>query len=281
MKSLNLASKDTSRALAYAWELTLVGILVLAAPFCMDLWLSLPIAPVDLETLCLALICTFTILIVAWNVLCITFAYLATLPRLPRQIQRFLISLVQRWGTSHAQSVLRQRIARSALSISLISGAAIPSAVAAHLPNPIHPDLHSSSPVSSAQQHSDLSPSIGGSSPSEPSPASPFSPSPSTSPTPTVSFPLPRPQIDRPHTPSLRLPSPSSTTKHMPSSYVVRPGDCLWTIAESFHPHADAALLSRLTDELYSANASTIGDNPDLIFPGTVLTLPSSIKEQP
>lgn len=59
------------------------------------------------------------------------------------------------------------------------------------------------------------------------------------------------------------------------ASVVVRPGDCLWTIAErQLRPHASDAAVSRYVDAWYAANALTIGPEPDLIFPGTRLKGP-------
>lgn len=278
MKPTDMLSTQGSRALNHVWELSLVLMLALATPFCMELWSGLSLAPVDIEALSLAVICTFAAVLVAWNVLCIVCAYVATLSVLPRRVQNALVRGVQRWGTPHARGILRQRLVRSAVSVSLISGAFIPSAVAAHLPSPIHPDLEVSTSSTATQQDPALS--VLSSSPSEPTPPTPLSPS-SSSPTTPSSVPLPRPQITREHIPSLRLPSPLLDTSSLTTRYVVRPGDCLWTIAESFHPEADDATISRLTNELYAANASVIGDNPDLIFPGTTLTVPPSFKELP
>lgn len=64
--------------------------------------------------------------------------------------------------------------------------------------------------------------------------------------------------------------------KHLNSATVtVRPGDCLWAIAERSLPrHASNAAISRHVDAWYAANAATIGPDPDLIFPGTHLDRP-------
>lgn len=64
--------------------------------------------------------------------------------------------------------------------------------------------------------------------------------------------------------------------KHLNTATVtVRPGDCLWTIAERSLPrHASDAAIWRHVDAWYAANAATIGPDPDLIFPGTHLDRP-------
>jgi nucleoid-associated protein YgaU len=56
---------------------------------------------------------------------------------------------------------------------------------------------------------------------------------------------------------------------------VVRPGDTLWAIAADLSPtRATAADIARLAHRLYAANREVIGDDPDLIYPGTVLKAP-------
>lgn len=65
------------------------------------------------------------------------------------------------------------------------------------------------------------------------------------------------------------------------STHVVATGECLWRIARS---HLDAAGLpasgaevSRLWRAIYAQNRDVIGDNPDLILPGQVLTIPGDL----
>jgi hypothetical protein len=56
---------------------------------------------------------------------------------------------------------------------------------------------------------------------------------------------------------------------------VVRPGDSLWRIAESRLPGGASDLdVETLTRRLYALNRSTIGGDPDLIFPGMTLIAP-------
>lgn len=56
---------------------------------------------------------------------------------------------------------------------------------------------------------------------------------------------------------------------------VVRPGDCLWTIAErELRPQATDAAVARYADAWYAENLATIGPDPDLIFPGFHLDRP-------
>jgi nucleoid-associated protein YgaU len=59
------------------------------------------------------------------------------------------------------------------------------------------------------------------------------------------------------------------------STMAVRSGDSLWTIAERLvGPGASNAHISAISHTLYAANRAAIGADPDLIYPGTTLTLP-------
>ena len=53
-----------------------------------------------------------------------------------------------------------------------------------------------------------------------------------------------------------------------PKTYTVKSGDCLWNIAKQFYGSG-----SDYT-KIYNANKGTIRGNPNLIYPGQVLTLP-------
>lgn len=54
----------------------------------------------------------------------------------------------------------------------------------------------------------------------------------------------------------------------VPQTYTVVKGDCLWNIAKHFYGSG-----SKYTD-IYAANRDVIGSNPNLIYPGQVLTIP-------
>lgn len=53
-------------------------------------------------------------------------------------------------------------------------------------------------------------------------------------------------------------------------TYTVVKGDCLWSIAKKFYGNG-----SRYT-VIYDANRGVIGGNPNLIYPGQVLTIPAA-----
>lgn len=57
----------------------------------------------------------------------------------------------------------------------------------------------------------------------------------------------------------------------IPSTYTVKKGDCLWNIAKRFFGTGTAH------SQIYNANKSVIGSNPNLIKPGMVLNL-SAVK---
>ena len=53
------------------------------------------------------------------------------------------------------------------------------------------------------------------------------------------------------------------------STYTVVKGDCLWNIAKKFYGSGAKYTI------IYNANKSVIGGNPNLIYPGQVLTIPA------
>ena len=71
-----------------------------------------------------------------------------------------------------------------------------------------------------------------------------------------------------------RRPRPVPTTGTTPDTYVVRPGDSLWSIARA-HP-GDTGSVDRRWRAIWEANRDVVGDDPDLILPGQALRLPGS-----
>ncbi len=55
----------------------------------------------------------------------------------------------------------------------------------------------------------------------------------------------------------------------IPQTYTVQNGDCLWNIAKKYYGSGSKYTV------IYDANKDTIGGDPDLIYPGQVLTLPA------
>lgn len=53
-------------------------------------------------------------------------------------------------------------------------------------------------------------------------------------------------------------------------SYTVVKGDCLWNIAKKFYGNGSKYSV------IYNANKSVVGGNPNLIYPGQVLTIPAA-----
>lgn len=53
-----------------------------------------------------------------------------------------------------------------------------------------------------------------------------------------------------------------------PRTYTVKSGDCLWNIAKKYYGNG-----AQYT-KIYNANRGVIGGNPNLIYPGQVLTIP-------
>ncbi|MFS1513914.1 LysM peptidoglycan-binding domain-containing protein [Chengkuizengella sp. SCS-71B] len=59
------------------------------------------------------------------------------------------------------------------------------------------------------------------------------------------------------------------SNQEIPSSYIVKPGDSLWKISHKVY--RDGSKWKRI----YNANEATIGSDPDKIFPGQKLVIPS------
>ncbi len=106
--------------------------------------------------------------------------------------------------------------------------------------------------------------------------------------TPTEHLPAEHPSSDRADThrkaPTDINPTPETPTEHLPAedpsnTWIVMPGDNLWAIAADVvaertgdtDPRSVLDYWLRLID----VNSETIGDNPDLIFPGQIIHLPS------
>lgn len=65
----------------------------------------------------------------------------------------------------------------------------------------------------------------------------------------------------------------AATTSPAPAAsqtYTVVKGDCLWNIAKKFYGNGSKYTV------IYNANKSVIGGNPNLIYPGQVLTIPAA-----
>ncbi len=68
-------------------------------------------------------------------------------------------------------------------------------------------------------------------------------------------------------------PQREATTSPAPATaqtYTVVKGDCLWNIAKKFYGNGSKYSI------IYNANKSVIGGNPNLIYPGQVLTIPAA-----
>lgn len=64
-------------------------------------------------------------------------------------------------------------------------------------------------------------------------------------------------------------------------TYLVRPGDSLWSIAEQLRPGAGARRIDAAWRRIHRANRGVIGPDPDLILPGTTLRLPDEAADLP
>lgn len=111
-------------------------------------------------------------------------------------------------------------------------------------------------------------------------------PQPSPSPSPVVTL---APAVDPPavvelHAESAAPPLPDRHAArpgqgdHASAVHVVARGESLWRIAaEQLGPHASDAAIARAWPLIYQANRSTIGNDPGLILPGQLLTIPNEV----
>ena len=66
----------------------------------------------------------------------------------------------------------------------------------------------------------------------------------------------------------------TSTARKEQCSHTVVPGESLWSISEDALATEDPAAVAAFWPKLYEANRDTIGSDPDLIYPGQLLTIP-------
>lgn len=153
------------------------------------------------------------------------------------------------------------------------------------------PAAASSTPIRDWLRHSTTTTTVPAPTvPSRPSAPTTAAPTPTTSPTRPVapdrrSAPVPPSPPQRPPAgpatpaPSVPVP-PAATPPAAPRAtdagrYVVRAGDCLWRIAaQRLGPGATNQAIDSAWRAIYAANRAAVGDDPNLIHPGLVLTLP-------
>lgn len=94
----------------------------------------------------------------------------------------------------------------------------------------------------------------------------------------TADHPTAKDHQDRPQLAATEFLKPPRDTNAPPPTYLVESGDNLWKIAKSythtqFHT-AEAHIIAQVTESIYALNREVIGEDANLIFPGTMLTLP-------
>lgn len=80
-----------------------------------------------------------------------------------------------------------------------------------------------------------------------------------------ITFSMEKPKASvEPQREAVSSPAPATA-----QTYTVVKGDCLWNIAKKFYGNGSKYSI------IYNANRSVIGGNPNLIYPGQVLTIPA------
>lgn len=72
---------------------------------------------------------------------------------------------------------------------------------------------------------------------------------------------------------------PLRTADRAPTTYLVHPGDSLWSVAAARLPAATATEVDAAWRQIYRANRNAVGDDPDLLLPGTTLRIPPRLDE--
>lgn len=188
-------------------------------------------------------------------------AALAAVATVPAALDHVLVALTPR---------LLRRMVALGLGAGLAAGPLVPPALAAETPPPLGWQV--TEPTTAPSVTASIAPAVSGPdqvrAAAAPSPARAPSPSSRQSPAPGPAAVDPAPQ------------SPASggpaTLSAGPATVVVRPGDCLWSIAAAhLAPGASDADVAAAWPAWYRVNATTVGPDPDLLLPGQVLAVPA------
>ena len=207
------------------------------------------------------LLCLGSCALVAWNLAWVLIASLATARLVPRHVRHLLTIAVHTAGTPRARRMLWHAGAVAGLGVGLLSAC--------------------SEAPGAAPPGDDLSwgavPVVATAAPSSSSTA-PL-PGPTSSPVPTAPA---APTAQAPHTPRDDGADASAAPETQGSrageaatlTHTVVVGDTLWDIAAGLlGPGADDAQTTRIWQRIHEHNRDVIGEDPDLIIPGSVLSL--------
>lgn len=200
-----------------------------------------PITPNAPETLAVWTLACLALALLAWNLLWSAVAHLATLTLTPAPLRRASHALVSRVGTRLSKSLLAKAGA----------GALIGSALLTPIPHG----------ASMAAPPEAASPGISLTWADSPNPS--LSTSDATS-------------IHPDETPSTQAQRASREATAAQQTVTIRPGDTLWSIAQTLRPDSDDAHITRVWQAIHRANADAI-PNPSLIYPGVQLSIPQDL----
>lgn len=115
--------------------------------------------------------------------------------------------------------------------------------------------------------------------PTPAAPAAPTAPDPTTPAVPTTAVPTaaaPPTEAQPTETQPTGTQPPGAPATGTPLSVTVHAGDSLWSIAAAhLPPGSDDAAVAAAWPRWYATNRSVVGDDPDLIRPGQILTVPA------
>lgn len=203
------------------------------------------------------LLSAVTTLLLVWNLLCMVAAHLATATLLPAPVTRVLASAVRRVGTRGARRILATRGAAAALGTGL---------------------LLSASPLAwgDSVEAGDTAPGVATSTPAgHPDPADGSSPTPL--PPEDLTWGAPRGGGTEAGGRTTGTVAPA-TAPEGGDTHVVLPGESLWSIArDHLSPDAGVGDIAELWPRIHTANREVLGENADLIHPGTHLEIPGDL----
>ncbi|MBC7680022.1 MAG: hypothetical protein H7233_13705 [Pseudorhodobacter sp.] len=174
---------------------------------------------------------------------------------------------------------LAPRVTRSALRVALgvavVSAGSIGTAMASGTPGP----------TPAAAPHAVTAPGYDWPELEQPTPRSTPTPSAVTTapagPAATAAAPA-QPSPTAPPAPARPVPTSSAVPAAIPGQVVVRPGDCLWAPSDrALGGHPAPARIAAAWPAWWQANRAVIGDDPNLLRPGTHLTPPPSTPTPP
>lgn len=229
--------------------------------------------PTTLDTALAAVLGSIAVVLATWLGLGLV---VAVLGHLPGRVGDAAARLGERWSPAVTRQLAAILVGATlgAMASPTPAGGTVPTSAAVTVPVPGFTTTGTGSPERGPGFASTLPPPGPGRTPPtvEETATRTTVPSPGWTPT----RPLSRPQA------SPRLVSGSAASTPATGDVVVTRGDSLWAIAaRHLGPDATDAEVAREWPRWYAANRAVVGDDPNLLHPGQVLTAPARVEAAP